>query len=65
MFEHKKLGLLAQKFNFAHFAFHEFPQNSPTCATHNLLNFHILKMILDFLKAQDGLYTFYFDHFCI
>ena len=52
MFEHQKLGPLVQNFKFAHFVFHAFPQNFPTCATYNLLNFYILKVILDFLKIS-------------
>ena len=52
MFEHQKLGPLVQNLKFSHFVFHEFPQNFPTCATHYLINFHILKMIMDFLKIS-------------
>ena len=35
MFELKKMGHIVQNFNFDQFAFHEFSQNCPTCATHN------------------------------
>ena len=51
-FDPQKLDPLVQKFKFAQFELHAFAQNFPTCTGHNSLNFHLLKVIFDFLEIS-------------
>ena len=52
MFELQKLGPLVQKPKFVQLRFLAISQNYSTCATHNLLNFYPMKVILDFFESS-------------
>ena len=65
MFRIKIIGPIAQKLEIAQLNFLHFSQNWPTSTNHNLVIFHHMDAILDFLEAQDVPYTLHVGHFSI
>ena len=59
MFEVQNIKPNKQKSKIAQLRFHAFLENCSTCAAHNLLNFHIWEMILDFFGNPNVSYTLY------